>query len=162
AGAAGGGASGASLDTEARASVRRWSRSRPRVARVTEQGGDGRRIVAVVVTFNRLALLQRLLERLDGVVGLDEVLVVRNASTDGTSAWLASLEPGAEGADGHAERRVLARTLTTNTGGAGGFSEGLTWAVERGAHLAWLMDDDGVPAPDCLDRLLALEDHGYG
>lgn len=129
------------------------------MARVIEQG-DRTRIAAVVVTHNRLALLQRLLERLDTIAGLDEVLVVDNASTDGTSEWLASLQPGAEGADGHAERRVVARTLTANTGGAGGFAEGLAWAVERGAGLVWLMDDDGVPAPDCLDRLLAAGEGG--
>ncbi|GAB7004228.1 glycosyltransferase family 2 protein [Nocardioides sp. AN3] len=116
--------------------------------------GTARRIVAVVVTYNRLPLLQRLLERLDAVRAVDEVLVVDNASTDGTSEWLASLEPGAEGADGHHERRVLGRTLATNTGGAGGFAEGVAWAVDRGADLVWLMDDDGVPAPDCLERLL--------
>ena len=123
---------------------------------MSEQG-EGPRVVAVVVTYNRLALLQRLLERLDTVAGVDEVLVVDNASTDGTSDWLASLEPGAEGVDGHAERRVVARTLTTNTGGAGGFAEGVGWAVERGADLVWLMDDDGVPARDCLERLLDLD-----
>ncbi|MDH2415105.1 glycosyltransferase family 2 protein [Nocardioides sp. CER19] len=127
---------------------------------MTEQG-DRPRIAAVVVTFNRLSLLQRLLERLDTVAGVDEVLVVDNASTDGTSEWLASLEPGAEGADGHAERRVVARTLTSNTGGAGGFAEGVAWAVERGADLVWLMDDDGVPASDCLDRLLAVRDRDF-
>ena len=38
------------------------------------------RVAAVVVTFNRLELLQRLLERLDGVDGLDEVIVIDNAS----------------------------------------------------------------------------------
>lgn len=127
---------------------------------MTEQA-ERPRIVAVVVTYDRLALLQRLLERLDTVTGLDEVLVVDNASTDGTSAWLAAMEPGAEGVDGHAERRVVARTLAANTGGAGGFAEGLAWAVERGADLVWLMDDDGVPAPDCLDRLLAVRDQDF-
>ena len=49
----------------------------------------GRRIVAVVVTFNRLGLLQRLVDRLAEVAELDEVLVVDNASTDGTGEWLA-------------------------------------------------------------------------
>ncbi|GAA1972258.1 glycosyltransferase family 2 protein [Nocardioides panacihumi] len=127
---------------------------------MTDQG-DRPRILAVVVTYNRLALLQRLLERLDTVAGVDEVLVVDNASTDGTSEWLASLEPGAEGADGHPERRVVARTLARNTGGAGGFAEGVAWAVERGADLVWLMDDDGVPAADCLARLLAVPDHDF-
>ena len=110
-------------------------------------------IVAVVVTYNRLPVLQRLLERLDAVPGLDEVLVVDNASTDGTSQWLAGLD-GAAPADDHRSSRVVARTLATNTGGAGGFHTGLGWAVERGADMVWLMDDDGLPEPDCLQRLL--------
>ena len=45
--------------------------------------------------------------------------------------------------------------LDHNRGGAGGFHEGLRLAVERGADLVWLMDDDGLPDPDCLDLLLA-------
>ena len=49
----------------------------------------------------------------------------------------------------------MARTLDRNRGGAGGFHEGLRLAVERGADLVWLMDDDGLPDPDCLDLLLA-------
>src|SRR4029078_3287900 len=47
-----------------------------------------------------------------------------------------------------------ARLLTDNTGGAGGFHEGLRWALERGADLVWLMDDDGLPEPGCLKTLL--------
>ncbi|MEO9325937.1 glycosyltransferase family 2 protein [Nocardioides sp. C4-1] len=103
-----------------------------------------RKVTAVVVTFNRLSLLERLLARLGEVDGLHEVLVVDNASTDGTGDWLARL----------GDERVVARTLATNSGGAGGFADGLAWAVERGADLVWLMDDDGLPEPDCLDRLL--------
>jgi rhamnopyranosyl-N-acetylglucosaminyl-diphospho-decaprenol beta-1,3/1,4-galactofuranosyltransferase len=115
------------------------------------------RIAAVVATFNRLELLQRLLERLDGVAELDEILVVDNASTDGTGDWLAGLEGGEYG-DDHRSRPVLATTLERNTGGAGGFHAGLAWAMERGADLVWLMDDDGVPAPDCLALLLERDD----
>ncbi len=101
-------------------------------------------LVAVVVTFDRLPLLQRLVARLREVPGLDEVLVVDNASTDGTGEWLA----------GQADDRLLVRTLDTNTGGAGGFHDGVGWAMERGADLIWLMDDDGLPDLDCLDHLL--------
>jgi rhamnopyranosyl-N-acetylglucosaminyl-diphospho-decaprenol beta-1,3/1,4-galactofuranosyltransferase len=108
----------------------------------------GRRITAVVVTYNRLELLRPLVTALTGVAELDEVLVVDNASTDGTGEWLAAL-PGA-GGDGP----VLGRTLDHNSGGAGGFHDGLAWAVERGADLVWLMDDDGLPDPGCLGRLL--------
>ena len=56
-----------------------------------------RRIVAVVVTFNRLALLQRLVARLREVPEVDEILVVDNASTDGTGEWLASDRRGGGG-----------------------------------------------------------------
>ena len=114
---------------------------------------DQPRIAAVVVTFNRLPMLQRLLERLDGTAGLDEVLVVDNASTDGTGEWLAGLAEREYG-DEHPATPVVARSLARNSGGAGGFAEGLSWAVERGADLVWLMDDDGLPEPDCLERLL--------
>jgi rhamnopyranosyl-N-acetylglucosaminyl-diphospho-decaprenol beta-1,3/1,4-galactofuranosyltransferase len=103
-------------------------------------------VVAVVVTFNRLPLLTALLERLGETAGLDEVLVVDNASTDGTGEWLARTSEGRDD--------VHSRVLTTNTGGAGGFHEGLAWALERGADLVWLMDDDGLPDLDCLPLLL--------
>ena len=118
---------------------------------------EGRRIVAVVVTYNRLPLLQRLLERLDEVSGLAEILVLDNASTDGTGEWLAGLDDRDPG-DEHPTTPVLGRTLTENRGGAGGFHDGLAWAMERGADLAWLMDDDGLPDVECLDTLLARTD----
>jgi rhamnopyranosyl-N-acetylglucosaminyl-diphospho-decaprenol beta-1,3/1,4-galactofuranosyltransferase len=104
------------------------------------------RVVAVVVTFNRLPLLRRLVARLRELPDVAEILVVDNASTDGTEEWLASA-PGVE----H-------RTLPENTGGAGGFHDGLAWAVQRGADLVWLMDDDGLPDPDCLATLLRRDD----
>jgi len=102
----------------------------------------------VVVTFNRLALLQRLVARLREVPELAEILVVDNASTDGTGEWLAQRAPSGTGPE------LRSRTLATNGGGAGGFHDGLGWAMERGAELAWLMDDDGLPDTDCLAILL--------
>jgi rhamnopyranosyl-N-acetylglucosaminyl-diphospho-decaprenol beta-1,3/1,4-galactofuranosyltransferase len=109
---------------------------------VTDQ--HGRRIVAVVVTFNRLDMLRRQLERLAALPELDEVLVVDNASTDGTGAWLRT-------------QPVTSETLPDNTGGAGGFSHGLERAIAAGADLVWLMDDDGLPERDCLTLLLERE-----
>jgi rhamnopyranosyl-N-acetylglucosaminyl-diphospho-decaprenol beta-1,3/1,4-galactofuranosyltransferase len=118
---------------------------------VTDQ--HGRRIVAVVVTFNRLDMLRRQLERLVEVPELDDILVVDNASTDGTGEWLRAVSTGASSGP-----PVLAATLAENPGGAGGFNHGLAWAIDHGADLAWLMDDDGLPAPDCLATLLERDD----
>lgn len=109
------------------------------------------RIVAVVVTFNRLELLERLIERLGRIDGLAEVLVIDNASTDGTGEWLACRQTTAE-------ISLRSRTLLTNRGGAGGFHDGLAWAIDSEADLIWLMDDDGLPDPDCLSLLLSHDE----
>jgi rhamnopyranosyl-N-acetylglucosaminyl-diphospho-decaprenol beta-1,3/1,4-galactofuranosyltransferase len=114
---------------------------------VTEDQQQPPRVVATVVTYNRLELVQRLVARLGGIPRVAAVVVVDNASTDGTGEWL-------RGQAGHS--RLVAVTLDRNRGGAGGFHEGLRYAVEDcAADLVWLMDDDGLPDPDCLDLLLA-------
>jgi rhamnopyranosyl-N-acetylglucosaminyl-diphospho-decaprenol beta-1,3/1,4-galactofuranosyltransferase len=105
------------------------------------------RIVAVVVTFNRLPLLETLVGRLGEIDGLAEVLVIDNASSDGTGEWLAARPHTGE-------VPLSSRSLSTNRGGAGGFHDGLAWALDREADLVWLMDDDGLPDVDCLDQLL--------
>src|SRR5438046_10042173 len=72
----------------------------------------------------------------------------RHASTDGTAEMLDEagfLEDG----------RIELCRLPTNTGSAGGFHAGMRRAYEAGHAWLWLMDDDGYPAPDCLERLLA-------
>jgi rhamnopyranosyl-N-acetylglucosaminyl-diphospho-decaprenol beta-1,3/1,4-galactofuranosyltransferase len=106
------------------------------------------RIVAVVVTWNRAEMVARILRAIDAQeLRCDEVLVVDNASTDRTPDVLAELA---------GELRTPLRTLRLdrNTGGAGGFSAGMAAALESGADLLWLMDDDGQPPPDCLALLL--------
>ena len=51
-------------------------------------------IIAVVVTFNRLPLLQRNLECLRANRGVNHIVVVNNGSTDGTADYLGQQAEG--------------------------------------------------------------------
>lgn len=106
-------------------------------------------VAVVVVTYNRADLLPRML---DGLLAQarqpDLVLVIDNASTDHTAEVLAAAtNPGLE----------VIRT-DENLGGAGGFHLGVRTAYERGVDRIWLVDDDVVPAPDCLQVLMATDE----
>lgn len=101
------------------------------------------RLVAVVVTHNRLEQLKVTLARLldSPASELAAVVVADNASSDDTAAWLAAQQ----------DPRLDVCRSETNRGGAGGFEMGMRRAVE--AHDPdWLvvMDDDARPAPGAL------------
>jgi GT2 family glycosyltransferase len=102
------------------------------------------RVTAVVVTFNRRELLLEALAAVHAQTRAPEaVIVIDNASTDGTAAAVRRSYPSADLAE-----------LAHNTGGAGGFACGMALALADGADLIWLMDDDTVPGPDALLTLL--------
>ncbi len=109
-----------------------------------------RTVYAVVVTYNRYdLLLQNLRALIDQSRSLDRILVVDNASTDGTLRKLSE-----DGWTDHPSIQVLA--LPDNTGGAGGFAAGMRQALELGADWVWMMDDDAIPRQDALEKLLAF------
>jgi GT2 family glycosyltransferase len=101
------------------------------------------RIVAVVVTWNRRDLLE---ESLDAIAKQtlqpQQVVVVDNASTDGTADLLATR---------YTEHERL--RLATNIGGAGGFAAGIERALTYEPDLVWLLDDDTVPTPTAAEAL---------
>lgn len=102
-------------------------------------------VCAIVVTYNRKELLRECLAALAAQTRPpDRVLVVDNASSDGTQAMVEAE---------YEEVELLA--LPTNQGGAGGFHEGMKRAHVDGAEWLWLMDDDTIPRPDALAELLA-------
>jgi GT2 family glycosyltransferase len=101
-----------------------------------------------IVTYNRSGLLARLLEsieRMDPKPG--HIVIVDNASVDDTG----------EVVESYRERLVpsalVYRRLDTNTGGSGGFSEGMRIAYELGSTWIWLMDDDVEVIPDGLAKM---------
>ena len=100
-----------------------------------------------IVTYNRSHLLRGLL---DSIIAMDpkpgHVVVIDNASSDDTT----------EVVESYRERlgtELVYRRLDTNTGGSGGFSEGMRTAYELGSTWIWLMDDDVEVLPDGLARM---------
>ena len=104
------------------------------------------KIAAIVVSFNRKALLVECLDALlKQTRTLDKIILIDNASTDGT---LELLE----------ERELLSNplidcvVLDKNVGGAGGFTAGIRRALDHGYDWFWLMDDDAEPEPDNVEK----------
>lgn len=120
-----------------------------------------RRVVAVVVAYNRRELLAECLAALaDQTRAVDAVVVVDNSSTDGTSEMLRALvdSPRAPGSSARHRPPLEVVSLTSNIGGAGGFAAGIARAIECHApDLVWLMDDDTIPTPTALDALLEVK-----
>lgn len=98
-------------------------------------------IAAVVVTHNRQELLMQCIAHILNQQDIScDVLVVDNASTDGTAQRVQSIP----------DSRVRYQNTGANLGGAGGFHFGLQWAVKAGYEYAWIMDDDCLPNGDAL------------
>src|SRR5690349_9838038 len=140
--------------TTMRAAGRRASGTTTRAAgrrasgTTSREGGHEMNVTAVVVTYNRRHML---LESVAAVLAQsrapDAVIVVDNASEDGTADAVRRAFPD-----------VQLTELARNSGGAGGFAAGMALALAGPADLIWLMDDDTVPEPGALAALLAARD----
>lgn len=106
------------------------------------------RVAAVVVTYNRLPLLQQCLRALAAQSAhLEAIWLIDNASTDGTQTAVQAM---------HLENLVY-RNTGKNLGGAGGFAYGVKKAAMAGYDALWLMDDDTIPEPEALQNLLECD-----
>jgi rhamnopyranosyl-N-acetylglucosaminyl-diphospho-decaprenol beta-1,3/1,4-galactofuranosyltransferase len=103
-------------------------------------------IVTVIVTYNRKQLLIKGIGLLLKQTVSTDILIVDNASTDGTQDAL-----DASGLFNHEKIHYI--RLTENTGGAGGFHYGLKYAYKKGWEWFWIMDDDAEPHLDSLEKL---------
>ncbi|EJN55340.1 glycosyltransferase family 2 protein [Loigolactobacillus coryniformis] len=103
-------------------------------------------VTAVIVTYNRLALLKESIAAvLAQTYSVTKLLVINNNSTDDTAAYLATLT----------DPRLQVVNLTKNLGGSGGFTLGLQRGFnETISDLVWLMDDDTIPDSTALAELV--------
>lgn len=101
------------------------------------------KVAALIVTYNRLAMLKCTLN-CTLQMSFERVVVVNNASTDETANWLSSID----------DPRLFVLHQTRNTGGAGGFAAGLNAlsTLPDWTHVC-LYDDDAQPAKNWLTEL---------
>ena len=104
------------------------------------------KICSVTLTFNDLSNLQNSVVAIQSQTRKpDTILVIDNHSSDGTQEYLEALRL-------QVPQLKFVRT-SANLGPAGGFSLGMTWAFDQGYDYIWLLDDDSIPAPNCLEIL---------
>lgn len=106
-------------------------------------------IAVIIVTFNRKDMLCNLITMIKEQTRYDlisSIVVVDNASDDGTERMLRELHPD-----------VCHLRLSSNTGAAGGFYHGLKYAHENGFDWYWLFNDDtkiGTTLLEDMERLI--------
>jgi len=105
-------------------------------------------VAAVVLSYNRKQLLVATLQGLrEQTRHVDEIIVVDNGSTDGTSTLVEDLFP-----------EVTLLRIEPNKGFGSGIVRGLRHAHSSGHGWIWYFDDDDRPVPEALARLLEAAD----
>ncbi len=105
-------------------------------------------ITALVVSYNRKDLLVNCIDALFSQSSPpDRILIIDNRSTDGTRETLIRL--GLLNKD-----NIECIRLSSNTGGAGGFCEGIKTICQKENQWLWLLDDDAVPDRFALENIL--------
>jgi len=119
---------------------------------------NNKKVVAIVVTYNRKELLK---ECINALLGQDynncDVLIVDNASTDGTKEYIKNELKN---------KKVHYVNTGANLGGAGGFNFGVKEAYKMGYDYFWIMDDDCIVHDDSLTKLIDADvklngDYGF-
>jgi rhamnopyranosyl-N-acetylglucosaminyl-diphospho-decaprenol beta-1,3/1,4-galactofuranosyltransferase len=102
-------------------------------------------VASVTVAYNAAGLLPRQLEALlRQTHPLQEIIVVDNASTDGTVEMLSPQFP-----------LVTVLRMKENVGMGGGLAAGMAYAsLKKGHDWVWTFDHDSVPNDDALQTLL--------
>ncbi len=109
----------------------------------------------VIVTYKRIELLQVLLKSIEESTRWPErIYVIDNDADDKVGALVSDLNDSLQGCT------VVWTPMSTNTGGAGGFSRGVDLAYCDGMEWIWLMDDDVKLLPHALETLVPWMKNG--
>ena len=102
-------------------------------------------VAAVIVTYNRLNMLKKCVSAVEGQSFKCDIILVDNASTDGTGEWSSTYLSNTD---------INYFNTGSNIGGAGGFNFGMKKAVQLGYNYIWIMDDDCMPKADALEKMM--------
>lgn len=106
-----------------------------------------KRVVAIVVTYNRVDYLKECISAiLKQVSPVSEVLVIDNHSSDGTQELMENIT------DNYSCVNYV--RLSKNIGGSGGFFEGIKRSMSLNSDYLWIMDDDTIVDQNTLSKLL--------
>lgn len=109
--------------------------------------GETERVLVVIPTFNEAENVREITARVRGAVPSADVLIVDDASPDGTGALADELSA--------ADRQVHVLHRLGKAGLGAAYVAGFGWARERGYDVVVEMDADGSHAPEQLSALLA-------
>ncbi|KAF1680114.1 glycosyltransferase family 2 protein [Veillonella sp. R32] len=112
------------------------------------------KIVAIVVTYNRLNLFRECILNLLKEKNSIDILVIDNNSCDGTRQFVERLKCYND--------NIIYHNTGKNIGGAGGFSLGLRMATELGYEYAWVMDDDCIVQKNTLKIFMDFDKKNKG
>lgn len=102
------------------------------------------RVAIIIVSWNSWAHMEGCLASLQKVTYPNvEIVVVDNASADGSADRVAAFRPAV----------TLIRN-SENLGSSGGNNVGMRYALEHGADYVWLLNADAEPEPDALALLV--------
>ena len=111
-----------------------------------------KKIVAVIVTYNRLNLLKECLDALFKSDYHTDILVVNNNSNDGTKEYLDDIK------NQDMLTKFYVFNLSENLGGAGGFNYGIREASKLDYDRIWIMDDDCIANKNTLSELVKIDE----
>lgn len=101
----------------------------------------------VIVTYNRERLLRECVSHAINQTSQPTwIIIVDNASTDGTGEYLDSLD---------SQNNIEVIRLPQNIGGAGGFAAGMEQALHKNVKCVLMIDDDAILAEDYMEKILS-------
>ncbi len=122
------------------------------VAMAKGKPSSSNQVLVIVPTYNEIDNLEPIVARIRGAVPGADILIMDDASPDGTGALAGQLAA--------ADPQVQVRHRAGKKGLGAAYLDGFSWALDRGYDVVVEMDADGSHAPEQLPDLLARIEGG--